>query len=88
MSLLASSDQVKKAMNLSVEDIHSALSNSGYRTERGEIHDAEFKGFNGTAFVYVISFSAPESEGMATGNIYVELKRRAFMSDFEFYANY
>ena len=91
--MLASAVQVKQAMELSRTEVIRALANSGYN-DGNEITEVRFKGFNGTGFVYEITYPDPENEGddgeeaFATGNIYVSLKRRAFSSDFEFYAEY
>ncbi len=85
---LASSEQVKKAMELTVPDIVKALSNSGYESPSGEITEATFKGFNGTAFVYSISYPDPETGFGTTGRVFVELKRLPFGSNIDFYAEF
>lgn len=86
--MLATAEQVKKAMELSVEDIRAAIRNTGYGDENKEIAEARFKGFSGTTFVYEITFPNPEDEGMMTGNIFISLKRRAFSRHFDFYGEF
>lgn len=85
--MLASAEQLKKAMELSVAEVREALDRTGYG-DNNEISEAKFKGFNGTSFVYEITFPNPEDEGTATGNVYIQLKRRAFTSTFEFYGEF
>jgi len=85
--MLVGAEQVKKAMELTVAEVREALDRTGYG-DNGEIVEARFKGFNGTQFVYEITYPAPEDEGMATGNIYIALKRRPFTSTFEFYGEF
>jgi hypothetical protein len=84
--MLATAEQVKQAMNLDTRAVRKALENAGYGAD--EIIDSRFKGFNGTQFVYEITYPNPEDEGTATGNIYISLKRRAFEAAFEFYGDF
>lgn len=86
--MLATAEQVKKAMELSVEEVRTALKNIGYGDDVNEISDVRFKGFNGTQFVYEITYPSSEHECSETGNIYISLKRRAFSADYVFYAEY
>lgn len=85
--MLVGADQVKKAMELSVVEVREALQRSGYGNNN-EISEACFKGFNGSQFVYEITYPATEDEGDALGNIYISLKRRPFTSIFEFYGEF
>jgi hypothetical protein len=89
MSLFATAEQIKKAMTLDVDDIRAALERQGYATSKGEILGAGFKGYNGESFVYEITFPDPEEIGVtATGRVFVQVKKPAFESEFNFYADY
>lgn len=85
--MLIGADQVKKAMELSVAEVREALQRSGYG-DNNEISAARFKGYNGTDFVYEITYPAPEDEGNATGLIFITLKRKPFTATFEFYGEF
>ncbi len=85
---LASSDQVKSGLSLTPAGIIRALSNYGEEAPSGEITEAIFEGFNGTAFVYSISYPSPETGYGISKRVYVQLKRLPFSSNFDFYAEF
>jgi hypothetical protein len=85
--MLIGAEQMKKAMELSVAEVCEALQRSGY-SDLNDISEVRFKGFNGECFVYEITYPDPESEGAATGNVFISMKRRAFSSTFEFYGEF
>lgn len=91
--MLVSAAQVQEAMTLSRAAIVRALGNAGYGGG-SDITEVQFKGFNGTGFVYEITYVDPENEGEdgeeahATGSVFVQLKRRPFSDQFDFYAEY
>ena len=89
--MLATAQEVQHAMNLSPAQVRQALSNSGYIVDAGWVLSARFLGFNGDSFVYEIEFpdeGAEESGILATGKVYVKLKRQAFDNSYRLFADY
>lgn len=86
--MLATAEQVQKAMSLGLHEVRAAMSLGGYPDKNNEITDVAFKGFNGVSFVYEFTYPDPEDEGTVTGLVFIKLKRQPFSTNYDFYAEY